>query len=269
MSLILFSKFLKDSDTTDLIRIAKEYKLDGYDLCVRPGYVVNPDNACVMLPKVVGDMKEHGLCVPMVTGNFDLLYPTHPTAEPILAAMDTADVRLLKLGYFALDPEADYRQQVDNMRKALESWEVLARQYGVKICYHTHSNRNMGLNCAALLHLLQDFDPALIGAYIDPAHLLIEGEEFAVGLSMVMEYLSIVALKDVMLEREEVNGHGKTKVRWVCAGKGMVDWTSVFGTIAKAGFTGPMSIHCEFESAPECFCDCLRNEAAFFRKYIK
>ena len=93
----------------------------------------------------------------MVTANFDLLTADHPLAEPLLAAMDSADVRLLKLGYFRFDPATmDYWEQVDSVRQAFADWEKLTRAYNVKICYHTHSHYCMGLNAAALMHLLRE-----------------------------------------------------------------------------------------------------------------
>lgn len=269
MSLILFSKLFQDRDLKGLIDLAHGLNLDGYDLCVRPGYLVNPENAAEMLPEVVEAMMLEGLAVPMVTGNFDLLAPSHPTAEPILSAMDKAGVRLLKLGYFHLDPQQDYWQEVDRIRNILGEWERVGEQHSVKVCYHTHSNRCMGLNCASLMHILQGFDPRFIGAYIDPAHMLIDGEEFAVGLAMVRDYMSIVALKDVLRVREEKNGHGSVRNEWVCAGEGMVDWTQVFADLKSVGFAGPTTIHCEFEVPPEQFEDSLKREAAFFRKLIQ
>lgn len=45
MKLIMFSKMLKEKSPVELVTLAKEWGLDGYDLCVRPGYAVNPDNA--------------------------------------------------------------------------------------------------------------------------------------------------------------------------------------------------------------------------------
>jgi sugar phosphate isomerase/epimerase len=269
MPLILFSKLFQNRDLKGLIDLAHAHKLDGYDLCVRPGYLVNPDNAARMLPEVVAEMKRGGLSAPRATGNFALLKTSHPTAEPILSAMDKANVRLLKLGYFHLDPDQDYWQLVDHVRKALDGWEKMAERFRVRVCYHTHSNRCMGLNCASMMHLLQGFDPRLIGAYIDPAHMVVDGEEFAVGLAMVKEYLSIVALKDVLPVREEKNGHGSRKNLWVRAGEGVVDWTEVFANLSAVGFSGPMSVHCEFEVPPDQFEDALRREVAFFRKFAK
>jgi sugar phosphate isomerase/epimerase len=267
MKLIVFSKFLKDKSVAELIELAGKYGYEGYDLCVRPGYPINPDNAAQALPEAVEQMKQAGLAVPMITGNFDLLTPDHPTAEPILAAMNQADVRLLKLGYFSFDPhKQDYWHEVGVVRKAFEGWQALAQKHQVKICYHTHSHRCLGLNCASLAHLLIGFDPNCIGAYIDPGHMAVEGEEFAVGLAMVKPFLSIVALKDVLVSREDNRGHGKTRVRWVPAGHGFVDWTSVFAELRRAKYDGPLSVHCEFDVPPDRFLDTFEREIGFFKQ---
>jgi sugar phosphate isomerase/epimerase len=266
MQLIVFSKFFKDKSIAELIELAREYGFEGYDLCVRPGYPVNPDNAAEALPGAVRAMEAAGLSIPMVTGNFDLLTPDHPTAEPLLAAMDKAGVRLLKLGYFSFDPHKQgYWSEVDRIRRAFEGWQTLAQRHTIKVCYHTHSHRCMGLNCSSLAHLLIGFDPQYIGAYIDPGHMTVEGEEFAVGAAIVNHYLSIVALKDVLLERQPVNGHGKAAARWVPAGEGMVDWTAVFAELRRLKFAGPLSVHCEFEAPAEAFMALVRREFAFFK----
>ena len=270
MQLIVFSKLFKDMSVTELIGLAHKHDFEGYDLAVRPGYPVNPNNAHEELVATVKAMKQEGLSIPMVTGNFDLLMPDHPTAEPILAAMDQADVRLIKLGYFRFDPKTqNYWQRVDEIRKGFEGWQELGKRHNVKICYHTHAGALMGLNCAALMHLISGFDPQYIGAYIDPAHMAIDGEPVPVGVAMVQKYLSIVSLKDVMLSREEKDGHGNAKVRWVPAGQGVVDWTGVFSELKRVGFDGPASIHCEYQVPEAEFSDTFAREIPFFRQQVE
>ena len=114
-------------------------------------------------------LKKNGLSIPMVTGASDLLYPDHASAEPTLAAMDEADVRLIKLGYFGFDPDTqDYWAEVNKIRGAFAAWQKLAETYRVRICYHTHSHRNMGLNAAMMAHLMRDFDPQYFGGISGP-----------------------------------------------------------------------------------------------------
>ena len=268
MKLIVFSKMLQEKSVAELIDLAQRHGYDGYDLAVRPGHPVNPDNAATALPQAQAQMEQAGLQIGMVTGNFDLLTADHPLAEPLLAAMDSANVRLLKLGYFRFEPQTmDYWEQVENVRRAFAAWEKLASIYNVKICYHTHSHYCMGLNAAALMHLLRDFDPAYLGAYLDPGHFAVDGEPFDFGLAMAREHLSILSVKDVLVERVEKNGHGAAKALWVAAGEGIVDWTAVFGELRRIEYDGFLSIHCEYDiDDSEDWFDTFVREVAFFRK---
>ena len=268
MKLIVFSKMLQEKSVAELIDLAQRHGYDGYDLAVRPGHPVNPDNAATALPQAQAQMEQAGLQIGMVTGNFDLLTADHPLAEPLLAAMDSANVRLLKLGYFRFEPQTmDYWEQVENVRRAFAAWEKLASIYNVKICYHTHSHYCMGLNAAALMHLLRDFDPAYLGAYLDPGHFAVDGEPFDFGLAMAREHLSILSVKDVLVERIEKNGHGAAKALWVAAGEGIVDWTAVFGELRRIEYDGFLSIHCEYDiDDEEDWFDTFVREVAFFRK---
>jgi sugar phosphate isomerase/epimerase len=267
MKLVVFSKMLREKSISELIELAHEHGFQGYDLCVRPGYPINPENAHKELVAAVKAMQQEGLIIPMVTGNFDLLTPDHPTAEPIVAAMDQADVRLIKLGYFRFNPlQQDYWQLVGQIRRSFEGWQELGRRHNVKICYHTHSGGFMGLNCSSLMHLLEGFDPQYVGAYIDPGHMVVDGEDFAIGVAMVGEYLSIVSVKDVLLLRVEKDGHGAEKRDWVPAGEGMVDWTGVFSELKRVGFDGPVSIHSEFKVPEDRFMAVFADEVSFFMR---
>ena len=265
--IIVFTKLFKDKSLADLISIGQDYGLDGYDLCVRPGYLVSPDNVLETLVPAVKSLSQAGLAVPMVTGSLDLIDPGHPMVEPMLRAMDQADIRLLKLGYFPFDPLTQaYWPEVSRARRALARWEEVGKIYQVKICYHTHARGFLGLNCAALMHLIDGLNPRYIGAFIDPVHLVLEGEEFPVGAAMVQPYLSIVSVKDVMLRKIVSGGHSAVDFEVVPCGTGMVDFDSVFSTLGRIGFQGPLTVHCEFENAGEAeFSVLARNEVGFAR----
>ena len=270
MKLIMFSKMHKARSIAELIELGHELKLDGFDMAVRKGYPVNPQNVAKELAPAVRAMEQEGLSIPMVTAEGDLLLPDNPTAEPLVAAMGEAGVALLKLGYYKLDPIVmDYWSEVDRIRTVFEDWAELAQKHGVKICYHTHSKRCMGLNAGMLAHLIRDFDPRHIGAYLDPGHLAAEGEEFAVAAAIAGEHLCAVSLKDVLIGRAEKNGHGDKTQTWVTVGKGVVDWTAVFETLQRVKFDGPLSVHCEFRiGEEEDFAAAVTAEAAFFRRML-
>lgn len=267
MRLVMFTKFLKEKSIEEIAELGYAWGLNGFDLCVRPEYAVTPENAMDALPEAVAKFAEKGLEVPMVTGPWDLLSPDEPNIANLVAAMDKANVRLLKIGYFKFDPETmDYQQRLVECRETLRSWAPLARKHNVRICYHTHSNKCMGLNAGGLAHLLECLDPSIYGAYLDAGHLRAEGEDFAVALGMVKPWLQMLAVKDVLLANERENDHGKIVNKWVPAGNGSVNWTYVFSCLKKINWQKPISIHCEFKCAPEDFLRLAGEEVAFFRK---
>ena len=263
MKLIVFSKMLSDKSVDQLADLAQELGIDGYDLAVRPGHPVNPDNVSTALPAAAQLFRDRDLDIPLLTANTDLVDPGVEAADTLLAAMADAGAPRVKLGYYKIDLNGSYWDQVEVTRRHLEGWGELAAKHGVQVVYHTHSNRCMGLNAGMLMHLLRGLDASRVGAYLDTGHLVGEGEEFVVATKIAAEYLTCVSLKDFNLHRGEKANHGVKSRDVVEAGLGMVDWTSVFAELKALEFDGPASIHCEFETEDD-FLTTVRREAAFF-----
>lgn len=246
LPLVFFSKHFQSLALDALVEKAHQLGFEGYDLCCRAGYVVNPDNVRTALPKAAKQIRSAGLVLPMLTAGGNLLEPTDPTAEPILAAMQEAGVGLLKLGYFTIDnARENYWEKVSYVRRQFDGWARLGEKFGVKICYHTHSHPTfMGLNAAAVMHLVQGFDPRWIGVYLDPGHLSIDGEHPDIAVNMVQRHLAVVGLKDMRKESNPI-GHG-WRVMICRAGLGIVDWPNFFENLRRIHFEGPLSIHAEY-----------------------
>ena len=259
MQLIHFSKHFPDADARELIRLAQITGAEGYDLAVRPGYVVGPDNV-EDLPALVKTLRDAGLAVPMITAPGDFTSSKSELAPRYLKAMAKAEVSLMKLGYFMFDPARDYWKAVDEIRRELEGWEKLAREYDVTICYHTHSGGCMGQNASALAHLIRGFDPQYIGGYMDTAHLLKCGEPFPFAAAIIGGQLKIVALKEC---------HAVKRCA-VPAGEGHVNWEEVFAVLKERDFQGPLSVHTEFR-LPEGVdvLSKMTDEIAYFKKRIQ
>ncbi len=252
--LILFSKFLQGLDVPGLIAKAQELGLEGYDLCVRPGYVVGPENLRD-LPGAVAAFRRAGLDVPLITAPTDLQSTEDPRAAAYLTAMRDAGVGLIKIGYFGFNRRRDYWAEVERIRAALAGWADLATRAGITALYHTHSG-DVGQNASALMHLIHGLDPAAVAGYLDPGHLVFCGEPFPFAAAVVAGQLRAVALKD---------GH-RGRRHFVPAGQGDVDWPAVFDTLVERGFDGPLSVHAEYETPPgQDFASLLPAEVAFFR----
>ncbi len=273
LPVISFNKHFQALTVEQLIEQAHQLGFEGYDLCCRAGYVVNPDNVRAALPKAVDQLQRAGLVVPMLTAAGDLVEPTQPTARPILAAMQEAGIGLLKPGYYTIDnAKDDYWEKVDYVRRQFDGWAKLGEKHGVKICYHTHSHPSlMGLNAAAVMHLVQGFDPRWIGVYLDPGHLIIDGEHPDIAINMVKRYLAVIGLKDMRKEQNPIGpGYRMIITR---AGLGFVDWENFFVNLRRVNFTGPLSIHGEHdrnypqnEQGKAEYVASLAHEAALFKR---
>lgn len=268
-ALIVFTKIYPGKDIDELIALAHESGFEGYDLCLRPGFPIHPGNVRDRLSGAQRRLQAEGLSLPMISCN--LVGPEAPQGEMLLDAMNEADVRLLKLGYVKFDPlKQDYWTVVEETRRNVAAWEPLAEKYGVKVCVHIHSTL-LTCNCAAAMHLLKELDPRWVGAYIDPGHMLAEGESFAMGAAMTRSHLCAVGLKDNIIRRVPHDDHGSAVTDWgVEAGKGMVNWTEVFSTLAAFGFKGIFSAHCTVLNygnvPPAQHAAYIRAECDFFKR---
>ena len=141
----------------ELGKQVKSWGFDGIELPVRPGYQVLPENIGRDLPKAVKVLSKEGVKVFSIAG---------PTDEATIAACAEAGVPVIRImvpigddGYLAT--EARYQKDFDNLLPLLQ-------KYGVKIGVQNHLDRFVS-NASGLRHLIEKYDPELIGAVWDAA----------------------------------------------------------------------------------------------------
>jgi sugar phosphate isomerase/epimerase len=246
MQFVMFSKLLKDLSVSQLADTMLALGFDGFDLCVRPEYPINPENVKTALPAAAKEWKARGLTIGLVTTNFDFVDPTKPEVEPVMAACAEVGCRRIKLGYWWWRGES-YWERVDAIRTALDGFQKLCAKHDVCVTIHTHSGDHYGSNCAGAMHLVKGFDPRYIGIYLDPGHLAISGEHLPMGFSMIKGYLCLVAVKSPAWFRTEKDGAVKWGHTLVPLREGMVDWKQVMTLLKECGYDGPISLHSEYE----------------------
>ncbi len=249
MQIILFTKFFETLEPQALGEHVAGLGYDGLDLTVRPGHPINPDNVRTALPPAARLWESLGLSCPMITMPTDFNDPTHADAIAIYEAAAEAGVQVIKTGYFIFKPGMDYWRAVDHGRRQLEGFEALSARTGVKSLHHTHSGAVLGSNCAGLMHLLQGRDPAHVGAYIDPGHLAVDGEDIDMAFAMCDEYLAAVAAKDAChLPDSRPDAPAAYGPAFVYVGEGAAPWGRVLELLAERDFEGPLTVHTEYTS---------------------
>jgi sugar phosphate isomerase/epimerase len=243
---IMFTKHLEGWDLEQIIAGLKRAGVQGADLCVRPGYPVNPENALTALPAAARRFAEEGLCIPLITTPGDFTDASMDYAEALFAACAEAGVGLLKLGYWYMEGDG-YWATMDRCRARLEGFAKLAEKTGVKPIVHNHSGATMGLNSCSVMSIVESFDPSLVGVFSDVGHLSIVGEPYPMAFDIVKHYMAAVAFKD-LVRMKHADGSWGIDV-WPL-GMGYGNFPQVMGLLKAADFSGPISFHCEYSRMP-------------------
>ncbi len=246
MKIVLNSKFFADLSVEQLGEKAIELGYDGIDICIRPGHPIHLDNAIQALPKAVKVWQAQNLVCPLATAAVDMTDPDTPEADRLYAACAEAGIPRLKIGFWKFNEGDDYWQVLDAAHAKLKGFVKFSEKHGVQTCYQIHSGPCIGSNCAGLMHLIKSFDPRYVGAYTDFGHLALDGEDWAMGLAMIRDYLSVVGIKDAFYVPQPV-GHIPPYIPcFVKLGEGCVNWHRCLGLLCELGFDGPLTVHTEY-----------------------
>jgi sugar phosphate isomerase/epimerase len=267
MKLIFFTKMFKGYAPDKLIAFAKEQGLDGFDLAVRPGHPITEENISKELPGFVKRCRGEGLDVPMATVGLRALPVGEKATEAAWAACRDSGVGGIKLGYWVWEKTRPWREQFDEVKRKLEGYAKLSLKYGVKSLFHTHSGPYFGVNASALAHLFEGLDPKGVGAYLDFAHLMLNGEPPAMAIATAGRYLAMVAAKNVRWVAGASGGEVQGRIwkpEWCMLEDGLADWPRIVGLLREAGYDGNISLHGEYDHR-----HCIESVLEFFALDVK
>ncbi len=260
-SLVLFSKHLPKLNYDELGRTVKQLGFDGVDLTVRPEGHVLPARVAEDLPRAAEAIRGHGLSLPMITTG--LLSPADPAARPTLATAARLGVPFYKLGYWRYKGP-DVEGMVAEVRRSVQGMVALGKECGIAAGFHNHSGDYVGSPVWDIRSIIDGTDAGLIGYYFDPCHATAEGG--AAGWRLAMQVaarrLKMVAAKDFYWEKTG----GRWRMKMCPLGEGMVDWAAFFKLLGAASFTGPISLHVEYDPKDEM--DAMSRDLAFLRKFV-
>lgn len=236
-----FSKHLQFLGYEELAKAGKEMGLDGIDLTVRKGGHVTPDKLG-NLKKAVDAIRGAGLQIPMVTTNLNS--GDDPDAEPILNAAAENKIPYARVGGLSYDESGDPAGQLDEFARRLGSLAKTAEKCGVTLGYHNHSGyNNFGAAIWDLDRVLTMVGSPNLGSNFDAGHAAVEGAYgvWQINARLIAPKVKMMAVKDFVWSRN--------KPSWVPLGKGGVPLKEILGMMKGAGFSGPISIHVEYDVA--------------------
>ena len=98
MKYMMFTKHLEDLDLAGVAEALGSVGVDGADLCVRPGYPVDPENIQTALPEAAQQFADAGLSIPMVTGPGDFTTPDLAYSEDFYGVCGEVGVKHISWG---------------------------------------------------------------------------------------------------------------------------------------------------------------------------
>lgn len=237
-----FSKHLPDLGWADLGKAVKDAGFDGVDLTVRAQGHVLPERAAQDLPRALDAIKSQGVSVPMVTT--DLTSAAHPNAKALLQAAARGGVRYFKPGYWRYSGGPNVRAELTSVGEAVAGLAALARDCGIEMGFHNHA-AYVGAAIWDVVPIIERLDAKWAGYYFDPRHAVAEGGggAYKAATHAVLPRLKMVALKDFYWLKTDKGW----RIENCPMGQGMVDWPWMGSVFGKAGFSGPVSLHLEYE----------------------
>jgi sugar phosphate isomerase/epimerase len=241
--LCVFSKHLQNLNYDELGKAVGQIGFNGVDLTVRPRGHVLPERVTEDLPRAVEQIGAHGVSVPMITTA--LTSGSDPAARRTLSTAGRLKIPYFKIGY-TLYRGGDIEKTLAEAKRATESLVALGKEHGIVAGFHNHSGAYVGTAVWDIRDIIADSDPQWVGYYFDACHATAEGgvAGWQVGLRLALSRLKMLAVKDFYWEKRK----GRWRMRICPLGQGWVNWPEVFSMLAKAGFTGPVSLHMEYEA---------------------
>lgn len=234
--LCMFSKHFPELKYDELGKTCRDLGFAGIDLTVRPKGHVLPENVVDDLPRAVDALRKAGLDVPMITTDIT----SAAGAEPILKTAARLGIAYFKPGYWRYNA-GDPLTRIKEVASDIRGLAALATEYKITMGLHNHSGTYVGEAVWDTWEMIRDLDPRWTGFYYDPGHATIEGGLGGREISqkLVASRLKMVALKDFYWN--------KATPVWCPMGEGVVKWAQVFGDLAKSGYSGPLSLHLEYD----------------------
>ncbi len=243
MKVLLFSKHLQWLDYERMSAFAAQVGLNGLDLTVRPGGHVEPGRVREDLPRAVEAMKKAGLTVEMMTTA--IVDPDDPLTETILSTAARCGFKQYRMGYFTYDAQRTIDRQLEEWRPVFKDLAAMNRALGLQGAYQNHAGESyLGAGIWDLWEVIKGVDPQELGCQFDIRHATVEGGQcWPVDFRRIAPHITSLVAKDFYWER--VNN------KWTAVncplGRGMVDFVRYFKMVREIGFSGPVSLHLEYE----------------------
>jgi sugar phosphate isomerase/epimerase len=254
----LYSQHLIKVEYEAVGMVLRDLGFDGCDLAVVPGSHVAPEQANSDLMRAIEAVSGVGLEIPIISTN--VINANDPYGRQILGIAGFMGIGLFRPGYWKYGA-APHAVRLAEVQRDLLQLASIARAYNVATAFHNSNGDSVGADLADVNNFLRNIDPRWVGYDFDPgfaAEMSGPGGRDA-SLNLALPRLKAVTVRDLKWSKD-----GKPSP---CPlGEGVVDWKPFFAALARARFTGPVTIQVQYPAANEL--NAFRHDLEFVRKQI-
>jgi sugar phosphate isomerase/epimerase len=272
----LFSKPLDSYDFDFICECTVRSGIEGLDLTVRHGGIVEPEAVETSLPNLVEKAANYHLVADMiVTG---IISASEPFTEKILKSAAGSGVKYYRLGWFEYDSKSDIWGTLRKYRTNLLGIAELNRKYNIHGGYQNHSGLMVGGPVWDLHELLRDIPPDFLGSQYDVRHAMVEGANtWTIGMRLIASHIRTLAIKDFTWKTSGRKAEAVT----VPLGEGMIDWDIFFNMVKELNIVAPLTLHVEYPllekgeenlsliQQQEIIVGKLKKDADFIKAYLR
>ncbi len=215
--------------------------LDGFDLTVRPGGMVEPESVVSDLPKVIKTGKKYNLNTEMmVTSITDSL---DANSERVLKTAAGLGIKHYRLGYYDYDFKKGIWETLGEIKKKMELLAKLNEAIDIQGGYQNHSGTKVGAPMWDVWELIRNLPPEFISSQFDVRHAVTEGAaSWILAMRLLSKNIGSLAIKDFTWGVTNRNA----RVVSVPLGEGIVNFNLYFKTLKELNITAPISLHIEY-----------------------
>jgi sugar phosphate isomerase/epimerase len=259
----LYSKQLARVQYDELGKVLRDLGFDGCDLSVEPGGHVLPEQAQADLVRAVLAVTDVGLDVPMFTTS--VTSPGDSNIRLILAIGGFMGVPLFRPGVWKYNATSEIEARLAQVQGEIAGLASLARATAMAMGLRNVAGDNVGGAIWDTNLIIRGMDPQSVGYDFDPGSAAAAGgvDGWWVALRLALPRLKMATLNDFTWTKD---AGGAWKATPCPLGEGMVDWSRFFAALARAKFTGPLSIEMGYRPAKEL--EAIRRDLEFVRKQV-
>jgi sugar phosphate isomerase/epimerase len=259
----LYSKQLAKVEYDNLGKVLRDLGFDGCDLSVEAGGHVLPGQAQADLVRAVEAVTDVGLDVPMFTTS--ITSPADPNIRLILGIGGFMGVPLFRPGVWKYDGTSEVEARLLQVQREIAGLAAVGQASKMAMGLRNVAGDNVGGAVWDTNLMIRGLDPQWVGYDFDPGSAAAAGgvDGWWVALRLALPRLKMVALNDFNWTKD---AGGAWKATPCPLGEGMVDWSRFFAALARAKFTGPLSIEMAYQPAKES--EAIQRDLEFVRKQV-